>query len=410
MFTGLYARQHGAHYIYSEEALSGETAFAAGLKDRFLSIAELLQEKGYYTIGIVANKAYLGYNFGLDQGFEYYDARSPVTIISTRKAFYVMQGISNVLRPYIFPYDPNRMYRNAETINREIRNLHYRLRADGRPFFLFLNYMDAHTPYVPPPPFDSLYPGKSERFQWSEYQTLREKVISRRGTLTAEEVRHLVSQYDGGIAYLDFHLGKLIQHLKQDGLFENCLIIIISDHGESFGERHLLEHGVSVYQEQIYIPLLIKYPHSKTRVVSDETVSVVDLFPTVLDVLGERASNHLAGLSLLSLDSGRPVKIVSETFPPPYLVEWNPSFDRIGRAIFEGQYKFIRTTAGGRELYDLASDPKETRNLFSEDDDISRGLEEDLDQWLKMLKEEVTPTTDLTPQAVDQLRSLGYVQ
>ena len=121
--------------------------------------------------------------------------------------------------------------------------------------------MHAHDPYVPPPPFDSLYPGKHEAFTLIRYQAMLEDVLRLSSKVTDIEYDHMVSQYDGGIAFIDFHLGKLIERLKSLGLYENSLIIITSDHGEVFGERGLLGHGVSVYEDLVYVPLIIKYPN-----------------------------------------------------------------------------------------------------------------------------------------------------
>jgi len=283
-------------------------------------------------------------------------------------------------------------------------------RADWFPFFLFINYMDAHTPYLPPHPFDTLYPGKDEGFSWDDYPTFKKGVMALKRKITQKEHRHLVSQYDGGIASLDFHLGKLIARLKELGLYENSLIIITSDHGETFGERNLLGHGVSVYQDQVYVPLIIKYPNVNKKIVVNKFVSPIDIMPTILDVLGYEVPEYVQGLSLTKLESWNARTVIAESFPKGSLLTLPPGFNRVERAIFFWPFKFILSTAGKRELYDLSKDPDEKNNLYRPDDETSRRLEMSLNHWLKTVSAETGSPAKLNKETLDHLKALGYVQ
>ncbi|MBI3666425.1 MAG: sulfatase-like hydrolase/transferase, partial [Acidobacteria bacterium] len=218
-------------------------------------------------------------------------------------------------------------------------------------------------------------------------------------------------QYDGGIAHLDFHLENLFHRLKELGLYQNSLIIITSDHGEAFGDRNLCNHGgISVYQDLVHIPLLIRYPQSGRKEVADEPVSLVDIMPTVLDVLGMEVPKDLDGRSLQKPDSGRSRLVISECFPGKRLLSWHPRFRRVERALVAGSWKFIHSTAGKRELYDLSKDPDETRNLYTADDGASKDLEARLNQWLQTVPPETPAPFKLNKEALERLRSLGYIQ
>ena len=408
IFTGTYPRQHGAHFDPWNGCNGGRP-----LSDKFHTLAEILSQKGYLTMGIVANYGFLSRFFGFDKGFQYYDQRVPVVFLGGTELYSIRQGVRNVLTHFASPHNFDLMFRRAEEINKEASTLFDNVKNNNT-FFLFINYMDAHDPYIPPPSFDTLYPGKDETFTFAHYNTLHEKVLKLERKITEKEYHHMVSQYDGGIAYIDFQIGKLIARLKELDLYENCLIIITSDHGETFGERALMGHQVSVYQDLVHIPLLVKYPNVRTGNIYNEVVSVVDLMPTVLDVLGFEVPEHVQGQSLLKLEfeSGKSRNVISESFPNGYFISWHPRFHRIERAIFSGQYKFISSTAGKRELYNLSKDPNEMENLYKEDDSTSREIETRLETWLKttVAAIESSAKVKLDKEALNRLKTLGYVQ
>jgi arylsulfatase A-like enzyme len=310
------------------------------------------------------------------------------------------------------PSDFDRRTRRADEVNKETFNLLSEAKEDDRPFFLFINYMDAHWPYLPPPPYDTLFPGKDESFTLAHYFELMEKVLKQQRKIRPEEYRHLISQYDGGIAYLDSQIGNLIVELKKLGLYDNTLIIITSDHGEAFGERDLIEHGISVYQDLVHIPLIIRYPNARHKMVVQDAVSVVDILPTVMEVLGEEIPTGYPGRSLTKIAPGKRPIVISEEFPKGVAVNWHQRFNKTSRAVYSGTFKYISSTSGERELYDLSQDPNETNNLCNENDDLALELETMLENWLASVKDEYksTTTTKLDPETYDRLKSLGYIR
>jgi arylsulfatase A-like enzyme len=403
IFTGLYAFQHGAHY-------TAQLPEGQPLSENFHTIAEELNEKGYLTFGIVSNFGFLSHVFHMDQGFQYFDNRVPVHFFSPARPYYLRQIVGMLLTRYVSPVKHADAYKKAEDINKEVYSLLDKVKKERQAFFLFINYMDAHRPYNIPPPFDTLYPGKNDSINAFPNNRMSEEIMKLKRGITDEERSHLISQYDGGIAYMDFQIGELIKRLKKIGLYENSLIIITSDHGEAFGERNLMEHGSSVYQDQVYVPLIVKFPKAHEGHVVNEIVNSVDLMPTILDVLGYEISKDIQGMSLQSLKHEKSRNIISESYPNNYLLSWHSRFHRVERAIYSWPYKFISSTAGKKELYDLSRDPDEKVNLYRSDDRISGELELQLNQRLNSVAVKFPPPAKLDEGALDRLKALGYVK
>ena len=427
IFTGLYARSHGAHHIFKTLTPSNDDlgrlakqSRVPSLSDKFNTLTEILSEKGYLTMAVVANGGYLGHHYNINQGFQHYDYRMPVLFLGRFlgkvRPFYLRQTIHTLSTHIISTQDYYKAFRNAEEINNEVFTLLDKAKKENNSFFMFINYMDAHWPYTPHPPFDTLFPGKDETFTTVKFGDMEREVIRLERDITVKERRHIVSQYDGGIAYEDFHIGKLIARLKKAGLYENSLIIITSDHGEAFGERNFIQHGNSVYQNEVHVPLVIKYPRTSRKAVIDKYVSGVDLMPTVLDVLGYEIPGNIQGVSLQKPENLDNRSIISESFSARRNLWLHKRFYRIERAVFSGSNKFVGSTSGKQELYDLSKDPEEKENIYRADDSISKNIKAELNQWLEDVKEEL-PSQEgsdsyKTPDkaVLDRLKALGYVQ
>jgi arylsulfatase A-like enzyme len=406
IFTGLYAKKHGARL--------DPPAYGLGrpLADGFHTMAEILSEKGYSTMAVVANHAYVSKYFGLAQGFRYYDQRAPVPFLGKPHIYYLRRGIREIATRFASPPLFEMSYRPAEDITMEAFACLAKAKSDNRAFFLFLNYMDTHWPYIPPPPFDNLYPGKNSHFNTVQYTDLSEEVMRLDRKVTENEYRHMVSQYDGGITYIDHHIGELLKKLKEFGFYEHSLIIITSDHGETFGERNFVGHIVSVYQDQVHVPLIIKYPMTGNEIIIWETVSIIDIMPTILDVLRYSIPQNVDGTSLLRLDSRKHRTIMTESFPSGWLFKLHPRFKRIERAIFSGRLKFISSTNGKRELYDLSIDPNEKINLYKAGHEIVQELVTRLSQWLDEEPEvqSKSSSVEIDTGTLERLKSLGYAK
>jgi len=406
IFTGLYARRHGAHDPFPNKGLGFKP-----LTGEFDTLAEILSNKGYYSMAVVSNNTFLSPKYGLHQGFHHYDYRSRTPFFGGTYAYLLRQRIRNLLTYVVPPSTYDLVCRRAETINKEVFRLLEKMKEGNRSFFLSINYMDAHRPYIPPYPYNSQYPGKNEKYTPARYFfPMKEEIMKLDRQITEAEYIHFLSQYDGGIGYIDFHIGELIEKLKALNLYDNSIIIITSDHGEMFGEKQLVEHGISVYQDVIHVPLLIKYPNTYEGTVIDEFVSVVDIMPTVLEILGYEKPGDIHGKSLNSSDVNQTRFIISESFPSRYHIQLHEKYKSVERAIFHGHSKFISSTSGKRELYDLSKDDDEKANLNDLDYDTSKMMKEALKRWLKSVSKHSGETQKLDNDTLERLKSLGYIR
>jgi arylsulfatase A-like enzyme len=264
---------------------------------------------------------------------------------------------------------------------------------------------------VPPAPYDSLFPGKNRGITQDDLG-FEQQAIGVGAPVTANDRLHTISQYDGGIAYMDAQIGKLIAWLKQQHAYDDAMIIVTSDHGEAFGERNFTGHGNSAYQNLLHVALLVKYPAAAgTRpLVVDAPVSLIDVAPTVLKVLGLPAPASMQGLDLREAGADKQRELFSETFP--CAVVQSPECPRgcIARAVFSWPYKFITSTNGRRQLYDLAADPDETRDLMRTMTRKGLQLNADLHAWMKTFPPHSRQKLQLNAEALRRLKSLGYVQ
>jgi arylsulfatase A-like enzyme len=404
MFTGMYASWNGAHFDAPAHT------DPQPLSKSYRTLAEILSESGYLTASVAANFSYFQPEFGFNRGFAVFDSPSPIQFLSYDREYYLRFGARKLLNRVVSTPQFDSVTRRAEEINDAIGRILRRDWNGRQPVFLFANYMDAHCPYAPPKPFRQMFPGGNLRFTLHEYYQLSEDVGAMRRPAPPAVLDHLLSQYDGAIAYLDSELGTLIDHLKEAGLYEDALIIITSDHGEAFGEQSLIGHGLSASQNQVSVPLIIKYPRQRSARTIDTPVSHVDLLPTILEVLGQSAPAHLQGRSLLGAETGTAPDVISESFPQVKLMQLHARFKRMERALISGDRKLVWSTAGKRELYDVAKDPAEQHDLCAAESATCAGLQQKLEAWNASIPRTRAPGRKLDKQSLERLKSLGYTQ
>jgi arylsulfatase A-like enzyme len=231
-------------------------------------------------------------------------------------------------------------------------------------------------------------------------------VMSGSRAISPAERAHLVSQYDGGIRYIDAQISALASRLRHLGVWDRTLFIVTSDHGESFGERGLVGHGTSVGEDQVHVPLVIKFPGRTDPERVDRSVSLVDILPSVLRAAGIETPGNVQGRALQGLDAGPLGPVFSESFAHS---GYGDRFERIERAIVDGGMKLVVSTRGTRELYDLSADPGETHDLFRPDDPRAQGLLTSLDRWLRAIPRPAEDLPRLDRETIRRLRALGYV-
>lgn len=345
MFTGRFPHELSAGWV-------------SPLDDEHPTLAEVLSARGYASAGFVANTAYCSYESGLARGFGHYEDY-PVTLPQVI--------FSSSLGKYLAGsrFTRRKLLRvSADDINDRVISW-LNGRSDDRPFFVFLNYLDAHNPYQPPPPFDTLF---SDSGSARYLEAVKEETPMRQWS--PEEHQAAVEKYDESIAYLDHELGTLFAELKRRGLWDNTIVIVTSDHGEEFGEHKVFFHGNSLYRAGLDVPLLVRFPGAVPagRVITTP-VSLKDLAATVLDLSGTDRK-ALPGRSLARFWNGEAPDsaatndtLLMEVGYSPLLPKNTPVSRGPMKSVLLNGYRLIRNGDGLLELYDFAGDSMEVRNL-----------------------------------------------
>jgi arylsulfatase A-like enzyme len=331
LFTGLLPYENGAHARHT------------WLIERFPTLAQLLKRKGYRTAGF-SNNPMVDERENLSRGF---DAFTAVWADSTR----------------VTPRRPH----NTEYTNALVRGFLEARDDKGAPFFIFINYMDAHSPYEPPEPFRSRFLdaggySAARVDSASHYPAL---VNGGELRLAPEDYRALSDLYDGGLAYLDSKIGELLDYLRQRDLYDNTLVIVLGDHGEMFGEHGMLTHGLLLYRNLVRIPLIVRCPRLIPEPgVREDLVSITDIFHTLVRITGAEGA-AVSGSPVSDLIEGGPAgracysEIRASRLDEGPLARANDT-----RSVWlpSGRH-YILTESEAWECYAVDSDPLEMQNL-----------------------------------------------
>lgn len=295
----------------------------------------------------------------------------------------------------------------------------YHSRPDDAPVFAYLHTVDPHAPYAPPAAYRHLAesaPGELAPERYSPSVFMKEGLAER-----TAEVAHLEALYMGEVQFADAEFGRFVLTLRHLGLYDSSLVILLSDHGEEFAEHGGFDHGRTLYEEQLQVPLLVKYPGGRgAGSTSDLPVSTVDILPTVLSVAGAGT----AGLSRHGVDlasflapeeaSGRR-GIFAQVNPAP-----GPHAGEVDlRALSVDDLKCIQNLDGVDQfgapapewsVFDLSRDPEEHFPLDPGTTD-ERRCREAMVRWLEASASDAGSQGDATSeQAIEQLRALGYIE
>jgi arylsulfatase A-like enzyme len=339
------------------------------------TLAEYLASRGYQTAGFAANTNCCSYESGLDRGFAHFEdyALSPRSLLTRTVAG--NWALKNVPIPGDF-YDKKWVglqSRGAAEINDGFLSWLSRRRTD-RPFFAFLNYFDAHEPYIPPVGFDGRF-GIQPRTA-EDFQVLIDMVGVDKQAPPARDFLMARDCYDDCIAFLDDQLGRLLDTLQRQGLLDDTDVIITSDHGEGLGIHGFMGHGYTASYEENGVPLVILSSSAPAGRVVKTAVSLRDLPATVVDLLGLEAGSPFPGRSLAAFWKLPPDQVptavgaVSPAFTEQAdttAFQPQPGQDRGHRgfqiALAARDHHFVRDGLGVEQLYHWTLDPYEHRNL-----------------------------------------------
>jgi arylsulfatase A-like enzyme len=331
------------------------------LDGTYPTIAEALRRHGYATAGFVANYGYAGAFFGLGRGFIRYEGEKTTVATSLLNTSLVATGVHATQVLDSFRTHENLDRKSAERISNDF--LTWLDKRDmSHPYFAFLNYFDAHDPYLPPPEF-------AKRFSSSPMRGFLER--KKLDEWSPGEIQRLRDAYDGTLAYVDDQLGRLISGLESRNGLENTVVIITSDHGEQFGEHNLLGHAASLYGTLLHVPLMIVYPQRIAPGMRLRgAVSLHNLPKTILDLAGLPDPFGFPGRSLMSdhLESEgdhlqTDIVLASvERALSDYPDSYPGRKGRMKSLIFEGRHYIKNEGTGQEELYSL-DDPDELVDL-----------------------------------------------
>jgi arylsulfatase A-like enzyme/Flp pilus assembly protein TadD len=321
------------------------------LGDAHTTLAEVLRDRGFRTGGFVSSFV-LDSRWGISQGFDrYFD---DFDFSKVRPA----AGMDAIQRP------------GGETVDAALAWLG---EDRARPFFLWVHLYDPHTPYAAPPDWAARFP------------------------------RTLQGAYDAEIAFADAQLGRLLDALG--GRARDTVIAVLGDHGEMLGEHGEQTHGFFVYDAAVRIPMVVAGPGVPARVVSDQ-VRIVDLMPTVLELLGAPAPAGVQGVSLMPAARGQRLGLLalSESWYPRFHYGWSELV-----AIQDERFKLIR--APRRELYDVGRDPGERADLAASEPARADALARALEQFVARIGEADAPAApqSVDPETAERLEALGYL-
>jgi arylsulfatase A-like enzyme len=333
--------------------------WAMGLDDRDPTLAGEFSRSGYATAGFAANPYYGSARYGLGRGFQHYSdfAVNLGEILSNSNLNRRLERLWNDKTPYSLRL----RHRNAASINDDLLDWIDRRPAE-RPFFAFVNYIDAHSPYLPPSPYRSMYSGSASR-KWLVKSDDAEEPPP------PEVIKARRDAYDGAITYLDSQLGALFHELDVRGLTGNTIVLVSADHGESLGEHGFLEHGVSLYLTELQVPLIIRLPgKAHAGCVVQEWVTLRDI-PATLTSAAALPAPTLPGQSLIQrcLAPGTPPRftspVLSETVGRKHLPSWYPaSTGDLGSLIF-GDLHYLKGGSSIELLFDTSRDLAERNDL-----------------------------------------------
>ena len=327
------------------------------LEENHITLAEALKNRAYST-GAFVGAFVLDSRWGLDQGFDYYYDNFDLTKYKTVSLDSVQRRGDEVL---------SEAYKWLE------KNSHNK-------FFAWIHLYDPHTPYDPPEPYKTQYSGR--RF----------------------------GLYDGEIAYVDLLMGDFRNFMEEKNLLDKTLIIFTGDHGESLGEHKENAHGFFIYDSDIRVPLIIRFPENKFQGnIIPNQVRSIDIMPTILNMLGEKSPENVQGKSILPLilgkQGGEALSAYSETYWPRYHYGWSEL-----KSLRKGQYKFI--DAPKPELYDILEDPGEVNNLVNKKATLSHEMKRELEALIDRYS--VEGIEEAGPKKIDndslvKLQALGYI-
>ena len=454
LFTGLYPSTHRVTQSNSQ------------LSEMYPTLAEILQSEGYLTTAFCNNPLVGVLENGLQRGFdEFYNYASAIPQRPVEAQNWLRREFTRLARPYA--RRAGNVFARSDTLFRvslhplltplwsklinfkgstsnsitDVIDYWKRHRAGGaaQPIFTFVNLMGAHLPYHPP--LDALNRvAPKRRSDKASMAYMRRFNADAAGwasppdtPFTDWQTETLNDFYDAEIAHQDEHLGRLLNYLRDSGAMADTVVIVLADHGEGHGEHDLFGHGFNVHQELVHVPMAIHDPDGRFPLGRqvETNVSTRRLFHTLLDIAGAKppldAADPNADIERLSLANAAGERNIafSEAFPPmtfvhvlehrsPVVIE-RLNLRQVRRSIYNDGYKLITVDKDVESVYNIEHDPFETHNLSSQVEIRERAA--DLQRKVHLFVQQAEngragteQVSEVSPEVMDRLRALGYIE
>jgi arylsulfatase A-like enzyme len=367
--------------------------------EEITTLAEILKERGYVTVAFAGNPLLDG-SYGFRQGFDLYDDFT----VQLHLGLDLFEEGGEITLDTVHDAVTNQAIHRAATSWLKANH--------GERFFMFVFYFDPHIDYIPPPPFDR------------KFDPDYEGAIDGKG-LASEPLRstrppqrdldHIIALYDGELLHTDGYISKLLDEFRKLGIWDDTLVVVFGDHGEEFYEHGSTVHGLTLYNEVLRIPLILRRPSvipGNKKV--GTLVNGVDIMPTILDYLDIKYNGFMQGGSLRPLIEGKRSMLHDVVY-----AELNISPRDSSAAISRDEKIILDLHSGARQIFDLNNDPCERDNLYNEQLPLKEfAIESNLWSWLannekmssQLFKDKDDLKIKIDESRVAGLRSLGYLQ
>jgi arylsulfatase A-like enzyme len=399
-----------SHYPSMHQA----TLERSKLSDAETLLPEVLRDHGY-TTAVLSGNPWVTAEYGFDQGVDWfysiYDERfARVTLFMT-----TLKRVNKWVQSNPRGYNLVKRLVQGE-LSTTARDEHlageaekWLARGRDRPFFLYMHLMSPHHPYDPPPPFDRIFTRAPVDAPVTVYPRKSYYFYEQGDPLPDAQRADMIGRYDGDILFADGVLGRLLATLRRLDLLDHTVVVVTADHGEEFYDHANWGHGHSLYDELLHVPLVMRYPAglpAGKRI--DEVVMAVDVMPTLLALAGVPPPPTLAGRSLVGLAAGHGLGAPVEAYSELLYRYGN------GWTLVRDDRKLLETSVGDdrrQSLFDLAADPRETRNLLD-------GQRDGVAPWARRLAELRTwaeshrvdaGEVHISDEMDRRLKALGYV-
>lgn len=364
LMTSRYPLQHGC-LSYNNPLSETET-----------TLAEVLKRDGYKT-GAFISTFLVSSKFGFNQGFDTFDE----------------------------DLDPDYQRPVAKFHDKTLKWIE---NNKDENFFLWLHYFEPHYPYLEHSPYTDKYEkilngNKKGTFDRS-HEWIKETFNKGKDDLNETDINRLKSLYGGEVSYLDGFIGEVIAKLKEEGVYDNTIIVFTSDHGEMLGEQHIIEHGDSLFQPEINVPLIFKIP-SAMKVASgrriNSLVELTDVMPTLLGLLDINTDIKMEGKSLYPLFSGDKTVLRKYAFSEVHNY----------KSIINDRWKLIMSlpVLDSPMLFNLEDDPGEKKNIYYSEIKKGGALRDEMLRRIENLNNPEPEMSKVSSEDEKRLKSLGYI-